>query len=69
MGSDRLVGSVESFDDAIGLGAVRLDDGRTFPFHCVSLLDGSRRIDAGKRVEVTLAFRVARVEAVDIAPI
>ena len=66
VGAERVKGMIETFDDAAGLGTVRLDDGRLYPFHCVSLTDGSRRIDEGRRVEVALGFRVARVEAVDI---
>lgn len=66
MSGEFAEGSVESFDDAAGLGTVLLDDGTRVPFHCVSIADGTRRIETGIRVRVRLAFRVARVEAVDI---
>ncbi|MBM3718757.1 MAG: hypothetical protein FJW53_07290 [Actinobacteria bacterium] len=66
MSDDFLEGSVVSFDDPTGLGTVLLDDGSRVPFHCVSIADGTRSIDAGTRVRVRLAFRVVRVEAVDI---
>ena len=66
MAGQRHSATVETFDDGSGLGTVRLDDGRVFPFHCVSLVDGSRTTRPGMKVSVTLDFRVARTEAVDI---
>jgi len=66
MSDEFVAGSVESFDDAAGLGTVLLDDGTRVTFHCVSNADGTRHIETGIRVRVRLAFRVARVEAVDI---
>lgn len=66
--SDRLAATVESFDEPSGLGTVVLPDGRRFPFHCVSIRDGSRRIAEGTPVTVVVGFRVARLEATDIAP-
>lgn len=59
-------GVIESFDDAAGLGVVRGDDGREWPFHCVSIADGSRTIEQGARVSFDTRFHVARVEAVGI---
>ncbi len=41
---------VVAFDEARGDGAVRDDLGREFYFHCVSIADGSRRVDVGTRV-------------------
>lgn len=67
MAGQRHSATVETFDDGSGLGTVRLDDGRLFPFHCVSLLDGSRTTRPGTRVSVALDFRVVRTEAVEIA--
>ena len=62
-------GEIESFDDAAGLGVVRGDDGLTFPFHCVSIADGTRHIEAGTRVSFDTRFHVTRVEAVEISRI
>jgi cold shock CspA family protein len=62
-------GRVASFDPEVGLGQVEDDLGRTYPFHCVAIVDGSRHIERGARVR----FRVAaglpgRWEAADIRP-
>ena len=62
-------GRVASFDPEVGLGRVEADGGRTYPFHCVAIADGSRQIEPGTRVR----FRVAaglpgRWEAVEIRP-
>ena len=43
-------GAVTSFDDPRGLGMIEADDGRTYPFHCTALLDGTRTVDPGTRV-------------------
>lgn len=66
--NERFSGTVEVFDEGSGLGEVLLGDGRRIPFHCVSIADGSRRIAPGTPVSVRVDFRVARLEAVDIAP-
>ena len=47
--SPRL-GVVTEFDDDRGLGSVLGDDGRRYPFHCATIVDGTRRIDIGTRV-------------------
>ena len=62
-------GTVVAFDEHVGLGTIRSDDGRELPFHCTVLLDGSRSISVGAAV----AFRIAaglpgRWEAVDVSP-
>ena len=62
-------GVVESFDDAAGLGVVTGDDGQSWPFHCVSIADGSRFIETGVRVSFGTRFHVARMEAVEIVRI
>jgi cold shock CspA family protein len=43
-------GTVEAFDEAIGLGRVGGPDGTTFAFHCTQIADGSRTIEAGTDV-------------------
>lgn len=67
-GSAASTGTVESFDAHAGLGVVRADDGAAWPFHCVSIADGSRNIAPGTKVRFTVRFHVARDEAFDIAP-
>jgi cold shock CspA family protein len=47
-------GSIERFDEAVGLGTVRGEDGMAYPFHCSQIADGSRTIDEG----VTVWFEV-----------
>ena len=46
----NVLGVVQSFDDNRGDGVVRSDGGESFYFHCVSISDGTRHIDAGVRV-------------------
>ncbi len=66
---DRLHGAVTSFDDARGLGAIRLDDSEAvFPFHCVSIADGTRTIPVGTRVTFDALLKLGRREAGDIRP-
>jgi cold shock CspA family protein len=42
-------GVVVGFDEARGLGAVE-SGGRTFPFHCTQIADGTRTIEVGATV-------------------
>jgi cold shock CspA family protein len=49
-----MVGVVTAFDTEVGLGTVRADDGRTWPFHCTRISDGSREIDVGQAVTFTV---------------
>ena len=44
-------GMVELFDADVGLGEIRGEDGRRYPFHCTQIVDGSRRVEVGTRVE------------------
>lgn len=62
----RLTGSVADFDEARGLGVVVSSSGTRWPFHCVSIADGTRTIALGQAVEFSVEFRVRRLEAVDI---
>lgn len=62
------IGSVDEFDDARGLGWVLDSAGRRWPFHCVSIVDGTRTIPVGIQVEFELAPRVLRIEAVRVRP-
>ncbi len=61
-----LTGTVTAFDESSGLGTVTADGGTDFPFHCVSIADGSRSIEPGTRVSFETGFRVARTEATSI---
>ncbi len=50
-----LVGHVERYDYDAGLGEVVADGGGRWRFHCTQIADGSRRIEAGRRVVFTVA--------------
>lgn len=63
-----LHGTVESFDEAVGLGQVVTADGRRFPFHCISIADGSRSIAVGAVVVFDLRATLGRYEATAIRP-
>ncbi|MFM9133226.1 MAG: hypothetical protein ACKORY_11070 [Actinomycetota bacterium] len=61
-----MTGTVTEFDEASGLGTVTADGGAAYPFHCVSIADGSRHVETGTRVSFETGFRVARTEATSI---
>jgi cold shock CspA family protein len=46
-----LTGEVAAFDAVVGLGMVRGDDDRAYPFHCTQIADGSRSVPEGALVE------------------
>jgi cold shock CspA family protein len=58
-----VTGTVTAFDEQVGLGVVVTEDGRELAFHCVSIADGTRTIDVGRRVTVELVPRLGRWEA------
>ncbi|HVX21763.1 MAG TPA: cold-shock protein [Acidimicrobiales bacterium] len=63
-------GRVADFDADRGLGTVAADDGRTLPFHCTAIADGSRMIDPGTRVSfVTFPGHLGRTEARGLVPV
>lgn len=67
--AERLLGSVTNFDDARGLGEVTLDEfPAVFPFHCVSIADGTRTIAVGVKVSFLPLLKLGRREAADIRP-
>jgi len=49
--TERRQGTVRSFDERRGLGEIATEDGKTFPFHCTAVADGTRRIAPGTPVE------------------
>lgn len=61
-----LSGIVTAFDDHVGLGEITDGDGRLWPFHCISIADGTRHIDTGTRVTFADGLRMGVHEAVDI---
>jgi cold shock CspA family protein len=65
-----VVGVVESFDDRRGDGIILSDEGERLYFHCVSILDGSREISVGQRVNAARHVgHVGRDEAIDLEKI
>ena len=48
--SEASTGVVTEFSDPSGLGVITDESGRQWPFHCVSLEDGTRTIETGSRV-------------------
>jgi len=64
--SEELSGIVTAFNDAHGLGEITDSASVVWPFHCVSIADGSRTIEVGRAVMFRTGFRVARPEAVAI---
>lgn len=59
-------GVVTDFSETSGLGVITDESGQQWPFHCVSLEDGTRTVEIGARVSFIQGFRVARPEAVHI---
>lgn len=61
-----LSGTVTSFDDGAGLGVITDEMGQLWPFHCISIADGSRWIEVGQQVTFRDGLHIGRHEAVDI---
>jgi hypothetical protein len=64
--SEEHSGVVTAFSDVQGLGEITDAASVVWPFHCVSITDGSRTIEVGRQVVFRKGFRVARPEAVSI---
>lgn len=63
-------GIVAAFDEHVGLGQVRTDEGAGYGFHCVAIADGSRAVEVGTAVSFRLAAGLhGRWEAVDLRPL
>jgi len=61
---------VTDFDEPRGLGSVRGDDGRSYPFHCTAVADGTRQIAPGTRVVfAVVAGHGGRYEARAVTPV
>jgi CspA family cold shock protein len=63
-----LHGTVVEFDAASGLGVVQAADGRRFPFHCIEIADGTRRIEVGTAVSFGLLAKLGSYEAARLQP-
>ncbi len=58
-----------AFDEAVGLGTLRGDDGRAYPFHCTQIADGSRSVPEGARVVFDVVpGHLGRWEAAAVRP-
>lgn len=68
MVSETMSGVVTAFDDYVALGEITDTNGTVWPFHCVSIADGSRMIQVGATVYFETKFHVSRSEAVNIRP-
>lgn len=62
-------GRIEHFDDVVGAGTVRDDDGAEWWFHCTSIADGTRTIEAGAPVRFEVVPAPTGLEAVGITPL
>lgn len=63
-------GTVVEFDEHRGLGTVRDDAGAELPFHCTSLVDGTRSVAVGTPVAfVVFPGHRGRLEARSLVPL
>jgi CspA family cold shock protein len=62
------VGRVTAFDGFVGLGEITDAAGRTWPFHCIEIADGSRTIEVGTDVAFEPLAKFGRFEASRITP-
>lgn len=69
MSLDTRRGTVETFDDAVGLGHIIDDRGVRWMFHCTTIADGSRTIEVGQAVGFEVdAGGPGRWEAFAVSP-
>lgn len=62
-----LVGTVVSFDEHAGLGAIEVSPGRRYSFHCTQIADGSRTVPVGTSVRfVVVAGHLGAWEAAGV---
>ena len=62
-----LSGIVVDFDAERGLGRIDATDGRTFPFHCTQIADGTRDVAVGIAVRFDVLAKLGRYEATAIS--
>jgi cold shock CspA family protein len=68
-----LSGVVVEFDAERGLGRIAAtttttgDEGRSFPFHCTQIADGTRSIAVGVAVRFDVLAKLGRYEATAIS--
>jgi cold shock CspA family protein len=63
-----LAGTVVEFDAERGLGRINAADGRSYPFHCTQIADGTRSVAVGALVSFELLAKLGRYEATAISP-
>jgi cold shock CspA family protein len=67
---DTSTGTVVSFDEHRGYGAVADATGVEWPFHCTAIAGGERTIDVGRAVRFTVVpGRLGRWEATKVEPL
>ena len=65
-----VVGKVDAFDAARGLGSVVDNRGRVMAFHCTAIADGSRHVEVGTVVAYrAVPGHLGRLEATDLVDI
>ena len=66
--TEMLSGTVADFDAERGLGRIDAADGRSFPFHCTQIADGTRDVAVGMAVRFDVLAKLGRYEATAISP-
>jgi cold shock CspA family protein len=63
------IGTVTEFDEGRGLGTIE-SEGRTLPFHCTQITDGTRTIEVGTAVSFEVRpGGMGRWEAALVTPV
>ncbi|MFM8857344.1 MAG: hypothetical protein ACKOI2_09105 [Actinomycetota bacterium] len=57
------------FDEHRGLGKVAVPTGETYMFHCIEIVDGSRKISVGADVEFHIREKFSRPEAFSLTEV
>jgi CspA family cold shock protein len=61
-----VIGRVDTFDAAVGLGTVVTPTGQRHGFHCIEIADGTRTVALGAEVEFDLLAKLGRYEAANL---
>lgn len=69
MSAPSLRGTVDTFDQRVGLGTVRGSDGIAHLFHCIAIADATRDIAVGAEVLFDLVAKLGKFEATAIRPV